>query len=240
MSKTRKVPSLILLAAASIALMFGVVGCGKNDTQQTSAQNQPAQTDQSQDPAAAANLAPTDATQATGTNQQQPASQPAQQTYQQPANQPAQQPAPSDQSYQQPAAAQDQNYSNNDYDTGDQDTNYGQPVLQAQQPRHRSQSIRSRIYRAKAICGHPDIGATLLRAITGCLASGRSRRRWASCGHPDTGDSSAAGIATITDTGADISVTTAGLTMETATLESVIKAATGAEIVSPITVPSTM
>src|ERR1022692_3904573 len=74
MSKTRKVPSLILLAAASIALMFGVVGCGKNDTQQTSAQNQPAQTDQSQDPAAAANLAPTDATQATGTNQQQPAS----------------------------------------------------------------------------------------------------------------------------------------------------------------------
>ena len=84
MSKTRKVPSLILLAAASIALTFGVAGCGKNDTQQT-AQNQPAQTDQSQDPAAAANLAPTDATQATGTNQQQPASQPAQQTYQQPA-----------------------------------------------------------------------------------------------------------------------------------------------------------
>src|ERR1019366_8448315 len=28
----------------------------------------------------------------------------------------------------------EQNYPNNDYDTGDQDTNYGQPVLQAQQP----------------------------------------------------------------------------------------------------------
>src|ERR1039458_5968765 len=121
MSKTSKVPSLIVLAAASIALTFGVAGCGKNDTQQTTAQNPPAQTDQSQDPAAAANLAPTDATQATGTNQQ-------------PAGQPAQQPAPADQSYQQPSAAPEQNYPNNDYDTGDQDTNYGQPVLQAQQP----------------------------------------------------------------------------------------------------------
>src|ERR1019366_8843048 len=117
MSKTKKVPSLILLAAASIALMFGIVGCGKNDTQQTSAQNQPAQTDQSQDPAATANLAPSDATQATGTNQKPPASPPAQQTYQQPASQPAQQ------TYQQPAPAQDQNYSENDSDTGDQDTN---------------------------------------------------------------------------------------------------------------------
>ena len=126
MSKTRKVPSLIVLAAASIALTFGVAGCGKNDTQQTGAQNQPAQTDQSQDPAAAANLAPADATQATGTNQQQSA----QPTYQQPANQPAQQ----NQTYQQPAPAPEQNYSENDYDTGDQDTNYGQPVLQAQQP----------------------------------------------------------------------------------------------------------
>src|ERR1039458_5781034 len=133
MSKTSKVPSLIVLAAVSIALTFGVAGCGKNDTQQTSAQNPPAQTDQSQDPAAAANLAPTDATQATGTNQQQPASQPAQQTYQQPANQPAQQ------TYQQPAPAQqqgsqEQNYSNNESDTSYQDTSYGQPVLQAQQP----------------------------------------------------------------------------------------------------------
>src|ERR1039457_5835647 len=115
MSKTRKVPSLIVLTAASIALTFGVAGCGKNDTQQTGAQNQPAQTDQSQDPAAAANLAPADATQATGTNQQQPAqptyqqpaNQPAQQTYQQPASQPAQQ------AYQQPAPAPEQNYPGN-------------------------------------------------------------------------------------------------------------------------------
>src|ERR1700690_1009484 len=131
MSKTRKVPSLILLAAASIALMFGVVGCGKNDTQQTSAQNQPAQTDQSQDPAAAANMAPTDASQApAAAQQQQPATQPAQQTYRQPASQPAQQtyqqPAPSDQNYQQPAPAQDQNYSDNGYDTNEQDASYGQ------------------------------------------------------------------------------------------------------------------
>src|ERR1035437_3209444 len=86
-----KVSSLIVLATASIALTFGLAGCKKGSQDNTAQnQNQPAQTDQSQDPAAAANLAPTDGTQATGTNQQQPASQPAQQTYQQPANQPAQ------------------------------------------------------------------------------------------------------------------------------------------------------
>src|ERR1035441_708610 len=133
MSKTSKVFSLIVLAAASIVLTFGVAGCNKNNTPDNSAQNQPAQADQSRNPADTANLAPTDGTQAPGTHQQPPASQPAQQTYQQPANQPAQQ------AYQQPApaqqqGAQEQNYSNNESDTGSQDTSYGQPVLQAQQP----------------------------------------------------------------------------------------------------------
>src|ERR1035441_7991116 len=65
MSKTSKVSSLIVLAAASIALTFGVAGCNKNNTPDNSAQNQPAQTDQSQNPADTANLAPTDGTQAT-------------------------------------------------------------------------------------------------------------------------------------------------------------------------------
>jgi hypothetical protein len=120
MSKTSKVFSLIVLAAASIVLTFGLAGCNKGSQDNTAQnQNQPVQADQSQDPAAAANLAPADGTQATGTNQQQPASQPAQQTYQQPANQPAQQtyqqPAPAQQSPP-PAAEQqgtpDQNYSN--------------------------------------------------------------------------------------------------------------------------------
>ncbi len=86
MSKTNKVSSsFVVLAAASIALTFGVVGCTQNDVQSNSAQSQPAQTDQSQDPAAA-NLAPTGGTQATGANaQQQPLSQAQQQNYQQPA-----------------------------------------------------------------------------------------------------------------------------------------------------------
>lgn len=73
--RNNKVSSLFVLAAA-IALTSGVVACQKNATQDTSTQSQPAQADQSQDPAAAANLAPADATQATGTNdQQQPANQ---------------------------------------------------------------------------------------------------------------------------------------------------------------------
>ncbi|MFZ0199331.1 MAG: hypothetical protein WAL05_09060, partial [Candidatus Sulfotelmatobacter sp.] len=58
MMKSRKSPSLILWAAASIALTLGVAACNKNPTPDNSAQSQPAQTDQSQDPAAAANLAP--------------------------------------------------------------------------------------------------------------------------------------------------------------------------------------
>src|ERR1017187_10044034 len=108
MSEINKAPSFVVLAIVSIALTFGVVGCQKNATQDTSSQSQPAQTDQSQDPAAAANLAPADATQATGTNdQQQPANQAPQQNYQQPAP---------------------------DYDAGDEDRSYGQPVMEATQP----------------------------------------------------------------------------------------------------------
>jgi hypothetical protein len=102
-----KVSSLIVLAAASIALTFGVAGCNKSNPQDTSAQSQPAQTDQSQDPAASANLAPTDGTQAT----QQTSSGSAEQQ-----------------------GSQDQNYSNNDYNADYQDASYGQPVLQAQHP----------------------------------------------------------------------------------------------------------
>ena len=67
MNETGKVFSLIVLVAAFVALTFGIAGCNKNDTQDTTAQSQPAQTDQSQDPAAAANLALTGANQATGT-----------------------------------------------------------------------------------------------------------------------------------------------------------------------------
>jgi hypothetical protein len=116
MSKTRKVPSLIVLAAASIALTFGVAGCSKTDIQNNGAQNQTSQTDQSQNPADTANLAPTDGTQAAGTNPQQPAGQAVQQTDQQAA--PAVQ-----------QASQEQNYS-----AGYQNTSYGQPVLQARRP----------------------------------------------------------------------------------------------------------
>src|SRR5271166_4661748 len=129
---SNKVSSLIVLAAASIALTLGVAGCSKNNTPDTSAQSQPAQTDQSQDAAATANLAPVDNTQATGTNyQQQPAPAPLQ-NYQQPA-------PPQRQRYQRRLPAQQQvpqyqDYSNNDYNAGYQEASYGQPVLQAQQP----------------------------------------------------------------------------------------------------------
>ncbi len=60
---SNKVSSLIVLTAAYIALMLGVAGCNKSNTQDANAQSQPAQTDQSQDPADSANLAPTDGTQ---------------------------------------------------------------------------------------------------------------------------------------------------------------------------------
>src|ERR1039457_5944217 len=121
-----KTSSLIVLAAASIAQPFGLAGCNKTG-QDNTAQNQPAPTDQSQDPAATANLAPTDGTQAT-----EPASQPVQQTDQQPA--PAAQ-----QNYQQPPRRRRSvNLRNSGAcqpcDNGYQDTNYGQPVLQAQDP----------------------------------------------------------------------------------------------------------
>jgi len=97
--------SSLIVAATSIALTFGVAGCNKTPTQDNSAQSQPApaQTDQTQDPQAAANLAPASATQASNTNYQQ------------------------GQNY-------SSNDSNGDYDAGDEDTSYGQPVLQAQQP----------------------------------------------------------------------------------------------------------
>lgn len=91
--------SSLIIAAASIALTFGVAGCNNNPTPDNSAQSQPvpapAQTDQTQDPQTAANLAPAN--------------------YQQ------------DQNY-------SRNDSNDDYNAGDADTSYGQPVLQAQQP----------------------------------------------------------------------------------------------------------
>ena len=103
-----KVSFLIVWATTFIALTFGVAGCNKNNTQDTNAQSQPAQADQSQDPAASANLTPTDRL-----------SSAAQQTSSGPAEQ---------------QGSQDQNYSNDDYNADYQDASYGQPVLQAQQP----------------------------------------------------------------------------------------------------------
>jgi hypothetical protein len=70
MSKTSKALLRILLATASIALTFGIAACNKNQTPDTTAPTQPAQPDQSQDPAATANLAPASETQTTGTNDQ--------------------------------------------------------------------------------------------------------------------------------------------------------------------------
>src|SRR6202453_4098494 len=108
----------MVLTVVSIALALAAVGCQKNGTQETTTQSQPAQTDQSQsqDPAAAANLAPAaDTTKPSATTEQQPAPQQTQQNAQ---------PAP------------DQNYSDNNYDSDSdsEDSSYGQPVLQASDP----------------------------------------------------------------------------------------------------------
>jgi len=108
---TSKVRFLALFIAASLSLTLGIVGCNKNGAQTTApetapqdtgAATQPAQTDQTPDPAAAANLAPAPAapastSQPTGYNDQQ---------------------GPND--------------TDNDY--ADDDSSYGQPQLQAQQP----------------------------------------------------------------------------------------------------------
>ena len=93
-----------------MALMFGVAACNKNQTPDTSAQlaasDQP-QSDQSQDPAAAANLVP-----ASTTTTAAPTSSPTSNAGSQP----------------------EESDSDNDADLEDQDSSYGQPVLQAQQP----------------------------------------------------------------------------------------------------------
>ena len=96
MDNSGRMTFLITLAATSILLTLGLAGCEKTDTQDPSAQSQPAQTDSSQDPAAAANLAPSGETQAAGSNDPQDGS-------------------------------------SADGGDGDEDTSYGQPVLQAQE-----------------------------------------------------------------------------------------------------------
>ena len=126
---SNKLLSLISLAVVSTALTLGPAGCSKNITPDASAQDQPAQTDQSQNAATTDNLAPVDGSQATGTDyQQQPVNQEPQQDYQQPA--PVRH--TSHRAVQQ--VPQGQYYSNGDYNPDYQDVSYGQPVLQAQQP----------------------------------------------------------------------------------------------------------
>src|SRR5579863_8307705 len=110
MIKFSKTSSIFVLTAASIALTFGFAGCNKGSAPDNSAQNQPAdqtQTDQSQDPAAAANLAPSPA----------PAS----------SSGPADSNPPS-------SARSDNDSSDSGYDDADEDTSYGQPVVYAPQP----------------------------------------------------------------------------------------------------------
>src|ERR1700722_4089026 len=113
MIKFSKTSSIFVLAAAFIALTFGFSGCKKGSPPDNSAQNQPAaqpQTDQSQDPAAAANLAPSPA--------------------------PASSSGPADSNP--PNSARSDNNSYNDshssYGDADEDTSYGQPVVYAPQP----------------------------------------------------------------------------------------------------------
>src|ERR1017187_9176830 len=119
-SNPNKILSLIILSVGSIAL--GVAGCNK--TPDNSAQNQPAQadqpaTDQSQDPAAAANLAPTSGNNtAPATTAQQP------QNYSNSVpNSNYSAPAPSP-NYSTDTDSDTGNYSEADYE----ESSYGQPV----------------------------------------------------------------------------------------------------------------
>jgi len=98
--RSLKSSSFLILASAFTVLVTGAVGCNKTNTQDNTAQTQPAaaQPDQSQDAAASANLAPA--------SEAQPASSSQYQSY-----------------------PQDQNYSNDDYDSDNEDSSYGQPQL---------------------------------------------------------------------------------------------------------------
>src|ERR1700720_100747 len=131
MNKTGKAPSFILLAAASIALTIRVPACNQNQpTPDNSAQNQPAQpdqtqpADQSQDPASASNLAPASDTQATEpqttANNERP--------YGNDRGNRRNRGNRRDRAYRNDSNGD----SYNDYD--DEDSSYGQPVLYASQP----------------------------------------------------------------------------------------------------------
>jgi hypothetical protein len=210
-----------ILAAAALALTFGVAACNKTNTQQDGAQNQPAQTD---------NLAPVDGTQtADANNQPQSAPQATQHNYQQPA--PAQQTsaAPVAQQY----APQNQDDSNSQSDGSYQDASYGQPVLQAQEPPPALPE-----YSQPPCPGNGYLWTPGYWATTGCRARGRGHRKWASCGPRDIGDLWAVCIATTTDPGDNMSATTAALITDTGTAALDTRAAIGAETASTTTVPS--
>jgi hypothetical protein len=137
MSKTEKMFSVFVLAAASVALSIAVAGCNSQPAQDNTAQNQTAQpaADQAQDPGADANLAVADAPpDNTAANSAPPPSNPA----------PRPQAAPPPSNGQAPpnySADDSGNYGNDnsgdygdDYYADDEDSSYGQPVIYASQP----------------------------------------------------------------------------------------------------------
>ncbi len=219
---SHKLSSRIVLTAISVALIFGVAACSKTSAQDNGAQGQSAQTDQSQDPASTGNLAPTDGTQATDTSyQQQPA--------------PAQQASPAPPVQQ---SAQDQSYPNGESDADYQQANYGQPVLQAQQPPPPLPQYSQPPIPGDGYIWTPGYWSYAPQATSGCRVPGRGHLRSASSGRQDIGDSLAGCMATITGFGGSMSATTAALTMASAMAASAIWVDTGPEIVSAITVRS--
>ena len=101
-------------------------------------------------------------------------------------------------------------------------------------------NILNRKSQAMAIYGPPATGVGLQTVTTGSQARGRVHPNLVICGPPDGGDIAAAAIATTTAIGAGTLATTAASITETATPAPVIRAATGMEIASTTTVPSTM
>ena len=165
-----KVSSFIVLAAASIALTFGFAGCSKTNTPDTSAQSQPAQTDQSQQAAATDNLAPTDGTQATYANTQQHTGKSGAAAKLSAACAGAAHFFPIER------CSRSRRTRTIPITTTTPNTRIrvtASPCFRHSKPRRHCRNIRSLPSPAMATCGRPDIGAMLPRATSGYPAHGR-------------------------------------------------------------------
>ncbi len=161
----------------ALAVAFGVAGCHKNPAQDQS-QNAAQVTDDGQDPAMQANLAPANGTTTANTPAQTQAAQ-------YPTQAPAQQGAPAQESAPPPPPDQTASTASPEYGTAPSDQSYDYNAVdqRAIRTRHspsntrlrrprRCPSISSRNARVTTICGLRATGDTRRQAITGCRVCG--------------------------------------------------------------------